>query len=185
MNFKKILLTMTAVLATVGVVSCSSCASKPPPEPTPVPVEVVDAAPPAPTTVKVTGPNWELTLPGPGWDSNQSCAPDGTCTTVLVNEARKNVVLFVGKPYNGTSDQYVLTAIRAIKDAGANVASTKQIQLNGHNFVLIEANRSDNVKVWLWFTILSNHGYELSCGGVDDGHQLELCSGVASTLKIN
>jgi hypothetical protein len=99
-----------------------------------------------------------------------------------MSKDKKAIVVFVTEKTTATYDQFVLMALRGIKDAGANIASAKQIDLNGHKFVLVESSKN-GIKVWLWVTLLNGTGYGLSCGGPNDNH--DLCFGVANTLKVN
>lgn len=180
---KKIILGV--LLATIGLVSCSSCATKSPPAPEPPPVVVVpDAGPDASTTVSVTGEGWELTLPDNGWELQQACKTDGSCLSVMANDELANLMLMLRRASDETLEVFTLREVRAAKDNGAVVKSVKQLTMNGHNFALVEATK-DNAKIFVWVTISNGVGYEFSCGGPNgDGRQDKLCTGVASTLKI-
>lgn len=180
------------LLATIGLVSCSSCATKSPPAPEPAPTPTVvvvpdagpDVAPPVTTTVKVDGEGWEVTLPDNGWEVQSACKPDGACLTLMANDDRMNLMLMLRKANDSTMEEFTLKQVRSAKDSGAIIKSTKQVSLNGHNFVLLEATK-DNAKVYVWITLSKGIGYEFSCGGPnDDGRQDKLCPGVSSSLKI-
>lgn len=181
---------VSILLAAIGIVSCSSCASKPPPGPEPIPTVVVppppvpDAAPPV-KTVSVTGEGWEFTLPSDGWEKQEACSKNG-CLTLLKNDDRMNVILMLKRNNPPASfEEYTLEAVRAAKEEGIAIKAVKQVTLNGHNFVYIDGSK-DTAKVWVWYTTSNNKGLEFSCGGPnDDGHQTDLCAGVAATLKIN
>src|SRR5574338_866647 len=179
------------LLATIGLVSCSSCATKSPPvseRPVVVldagPDAAPDAAPDAGKTVIVSGEGWELTLPDNGWELQQACKTDGSCLSAMVNDDIGNLMLMLRRASDESLEAFTLREVRAAKDNGATVRSVKQLSLNGHNFVLVEATK-DNAKVFVWITLSNGVGYEFSCGGPnDDGRQDKLCSGVVSTLKI-
>lgn len=188
MKMQKILLFL--MIATVGLVSCSSCAKKTPdpttPDGAPPPSASVTVTPvpptPVPTTVTVKLDNAEFTLPDGGWTQVQN--PPAHSTAYL-NMGKKNIVILVSEDYPGTYEQYVLMALRGIKDAGATINSAKQVDVNGNKFVLVESSKN-GITAWMWVTWKSNHGYGFSCGGpTSDASQKDLCSNVAGTLKIN
>jgi len=185
MKITKFIATIT--LLTIGTVSCTSCAKK-----VPAPVVVgpsvdagsdaqtpVDAAVPGPMVIKEN--KWEFTLPSSDWKKMDG-APEHT--VAFVNESAKNIVLMVNEPFTGSFDEYALTALRSVRAAGAVIASAKQVEVNGHNFVLVESSKN-NTRVWMWVSVLDGQGYAFSCGGADDAAQQALCLSVAGTLKIN
>lgn len=182
---KKIILGV--LLATIGLVSCSSCATKSPPPPEPPVVVAPDAGPDVAqpsTTVVVNGEGWEVTLPDNGWEVQSACKADGACLTLMANDDRENLMLMLRKATDASPEEFLLKQVRAAKDNGAVVHSTKQVTLNGHNLVLLEATK-DNAKVYVWLALSKGIGFEFSCGGPNgDGRQDKLCPGVASTLKI-
>lgn len=188
MKMHKILFIL--MVMTAGLVSCSSCSHPTPtpsnPDGAPTPSASVTVTPvppiPVPTTVTVKLDNAEFTLPDGGWTQVQN--PPAHSTAYL-NMAKKNIVILVSEDYPGTYEQYVLMALRGIKDAGAQVASAKQVDVNGNKFVLVESSKN-GVTAWMWVTWASNHGYGFSCGGpTSDATQKDLCSSIAGTLKIN
>lgn len=184
-RMKRILL--AATLLAVGAVSCTSCAGKTPTPsgPDAAPSASVTPIPPTPvpvnTDITVKQDNWEFVLPTSAWDQAVTCSQTG-CPVAYMSKDKKAIVVFVSEKTNATYDQFVLMSLRGIKDAGANIASAKQIDLNGHKFVLVESSKN-GVKVWMWVTLINGTGYGLSCGGPADNH--DLCFGVANTLKIN
>jgi len=173
-------------ILTLGIVSCSSCARKTPDPSTPAPAPPVTVTPvpptPVPTTTVIKQDNVEFTLPTDEWKKLES---PPSHSVALINPVKKNIIVFVNEDFSGTYEQYVLVALRGVKDAGANVASAKQTEVNGHKFVLIESSKN-GMRVWMWVTLLNNHGYGFSCGGPDgDTTQRDLCSNIMGTLKIN
>lgn len=183
---KKISIIISLLLSLVTI-SCSSCAKKTPnatvPDAAPSASTTVTPVPPppAPTTITVKGDSWEFVLPADGWKALNE-AP--TNSTAFVNPTKNNLVVMVSEAFPGTYDQYVIMAVRGAKDAGATIKSTKQVEVNGHKFVLIESSK-DNISVWMWVSLVNGQGYTLACGGPTDPAQQELCTGIASTLKIN
>jgi hypothetical protein len=177
-------ITLALVLA-LSTVSCSSCAKKNPDPvtPEPAPSTTVTPEPPKPvvTTVTVKQEGLELTLPSAEWVAVQNPPPH---SQAFMNMSKKNGVVVVGEEYTGTYESYVLFALRGIKDSGAQVASAKQVEINGQKFVLVESSKN-NIRVWLWVALVGKHGYGVSCGGPDgDAAQKDLCTGIAGSIKI-
>jgi hypothetical protein len=181
LKITKILLVVSLLAG--GIVSCSSCSGNTPAVSNPDPTPSVSAIPPTPIPLDtlVKKDNYEFTLPGNSWNQVETCKNAG-CPVAYMNKDNNAVVAFMSENTSDTLDKYVLSAIRGMKDAGANISSTKQIDLNGHKFVLVESSKN-NVKVWMWITLLNGQGYGLSCGAPDDVH--DLCFAIANTLKIN
>lgn len=172
--------------------SCSSCSSNPPPPPAPVPsggpvqadASVPDAAPDASKEVKVSGMGWELKLPSSGWEVNEQCKDNLGCVSIMMNETLKNAVIVLNRSFTGSSEEFTLNIIREAKNHGATVLATKQVVLNGHNFVLVEAAK-DDVLLLDWFTLQNGRCLELTCGGLDvEGSQRTLCNSIASTFTL-
>jgi hypothetical protein len=183
------------MLVALGATACSSCAHKTP-DPT-APTPVVDAsvsatpapapapsasvAPPVKTGLKVSQDNWELTLPSDAWQKIPDAPGD---VAAFMNKEQHNLVILVTEKFAGKYEEYVLMAVRGLKGAGATIISAKQIELNGHKFVLVESSKSD-VRVWTWVTLLNGQGYGLACGGpAADEAQHDLCFGIANTFNI-
>jgi len=180
---------IATVLLAIGMASCSACGNTPPASspdatPTAAPTPSVPVPPlPVPTNILVKRANWELTLPGTQWDIDTTSQCDsGVCSVAYQSKDNLSLVMFISEIYSGTYDQYVIETIRGIKDAGATIASAKAADLSGNAATVIAASK-DAIRVWTWVTVIGGHGYNLSCGGSIDNH--DLCFGVASTVKIN
>lgn len=192
-KMKKLLIPLMALA--FSVTACSSCTHKTPPPSSPdaAPSASVSATPSPPPSASVTPPpvtankfslsGLEFTLPSDGW--KQAPLDASNDTLVLLNAEKKNLIVVVTEKYDGKYQDYVLLALRGIRGAGATVVSAKQVEINGHKFVLVESNKS-NVKVWMWVTLLNGQGYGFSCGGpsVDDS-QKDLCAEVANTINLH
>lgn len=177
---------LTLVLLTVCLASCSSCANKLPdpatPDATPAPAPPVTVQPPPPPVknpLTISESGWEFTLPSDGW---KRLMTDSGGPAVLVNPSNGNLIVVTTAAFDGSMDVLTLEALRGTRESGATVTSTKQVTLNGHNFVLIEAFKG-NTKVWMWVTINSGHTFAFSCGGTGD--QRELCAVISTTFKFN
>jgi hypothetical protein len=174
---------LVAMFASVGSLSCSACSSKTTDSlPPVVPSAVVPPVPlPVLLTMKVARDMWEFTLPTTDWVE----LPKGANTNlVLVNKEKHNLIVMVNEPFPGPGTDYAMLAIQGIRSAGATISSIKQMEINGHNFVLIESGK-DNISLYTWVTTAAGQGYGFSCGGASvDGEQSEICSGIMKTFKI-
>ena len=155
---------ITLAMLTLGLVSCSGCGKKVP-DPVVVdaqPPPVVDAGPPAPNPLTFKGDRWEFTLPGEGWKAfGDDPQPN---VVILVNPALMGIIVFEEKAFPGTLDVLALNNLRAMRNSGATIISAKQAQINGHNFVLVEATKQPN-RVWMWMTANGTYAHAFSCGG--------------------
>lgn len=177
-----------AALLAFGLVSCSSCAKKNtvpvvdvPDSPSANPSVPDPPVPPPPATLTATNGNLEVTLPGADW---KVLEVSNEMYRAFINENVKSLVLLARESSTSTYPQYILNAIRSVKDAGGTVVSSKQVTVNGHNFVLVESNK-DNIQVFMWVTLEQNVGYSISCGGPAEAKPQDLCAAIANTVKIN
>lgn len=137
------------------------------------------------TPVVVKDENWEFTLPDVGWEPMKD-APE-TITRALMNDQKKNLILFVKEAFAGSFMQYAVLAVRELKQAGGHLLAARHLKLNGHEAILLEALSSNqSSKVWNWLVFDKGFGYDLSCAGSSvDATLPALCESIASTLKIN
>ena len=181
---------LVIALMSLGLLSCSSCAKKNPPtevnHPAPAPTvsATVTQPPPAPVDPRVTvsADHWSVTLPDNSWTRIN---PDetGDDTAVLVNSSLMNMIIVEQKDFPGTLDVFALVNIRALRNSGAQLVSAKQVEIDGHKFVLVEASKGNN-KAWMWMAVEGGHGFGLTCGGPAEANHEQLCAGIAATLKL-
>lgn len=180
---KKIIGTL---LLAVGLLSCSSCTKKPGPEPTP-PTPIVDAgaeveASPVPQMEVVIGDTWNFTLPNRNWHAE----PVSEQITAYANDVDKNLILFAKEPFEGSTQQYALLAVRSHKDNGGTLVASKPVVIENVNFIFIELAKNNDPHVWAWLTVKNSFGYSFVCGGLetDDNFQRTLCESVARTMQL-
>lgn len=186
----KKLLPIMLLLGT-GLMSCTSCASNTLPvevssEPTstalPTATPSASSDPvPVRTDVLVKKNKCEFTLPGLEWKSLPTCDEDN-CPVAFVNKDETGLVVLLNEKFESSFDDYVLTMLREVKEAGATVDSVSEVTLSGHKFILMDSSK-DNVRVWLWVGLVGDQGYVLSCGGPVDNH--DLCFDIAKSFKLN
>lgn len=181
----------TLVALVLGLASCTGCGKKIPDPSVVDATPVVDASTdagvdagtsPAPNPLTFKGERWEFTLPGEGWKGfGEDTGPN---TVVLINPSLMGIIVFEEKNFPGTLDVLSLNNLRAMRNSGATIVSAKQTQINGHNFVLVEATKNSN-RVWMWMTANGTFAHAFSCGGPDAAPGLrELCAATASTIKL-
>jgi hypothetical protein len=141
--------------------------------------------PPEPLPDQVfSGAAWELTVPH-GWKSlDVSQAENPQVDAVFVNAEKLNLIVVMSEDFTGTMDEYVLSAIRGLKDSGGTFNSATQVELNGLKFILLESEKN-NTTIWVWVTVHNECGFTLSCGGpsVENLHK-DICTIVASSFKL-
>lgn len=181
---------LALVLLTVSLVSCSSCVKKnqqdpevvPPPAPAVTPTNPPPPPPPVDTHVDVKGDSWQFTLPNKGWSSPDGAPQD---MVVLLNPELQNGIIFETiNGYPGTLDTLVLVNLRDMRNKGVTLVSTKQTELNGTKFVLVEATKNGN-RVWMWIGVQNQVAYSFSCGGPESADNKQLCADIANTLRIH
>ncbi len=172
------------LLMTAGMVSCSSCTKDHQVEPQP-PTQITDASvdQDVPQSTKtVSGSGWSFDLPSQDWSVQSSDLPDGA--VVLVNDKLKNIVVCLREDFNGATQDYALLSLRGLKQSGATLVSTSQVNINGTTFTLIESVKN-TVRAFVWVAVKNKSGYGFSCGGDDTANtQKALCTGISNTLKI-
>lgn len=180
---KKIL---AAMLLAIGLLSCSSCTKKPgPAEPVP-PIAVADAGKEAEASVPemevVIGDTWNLTFPNRNWHFT----PMGEGFNAYLNEIDKNLSVMVKEEFAGTTQQYALLAVRALKDSGGALILTKPVVINGVNFVFMETARGNEPHIWAWLATKNGSGYSFVCSGIEsaDDFQKNLCESIALTIQL-
>lgn len=172
----------------LGLVSCSSsCVKKDTVNPNPI----VDAGPESSDfpdvhvdkRTHVAGDTWEFYLPSQEWALELI---DGSPDTVYFNKKDQNLVAFVKEPVDITLQEYVLFAIRSLKESGMQLISTTNgLKINDVNYTLLEAGQG-RVRLYQWITVQNKVGYSLSCGGPSEleNTQKDLCNTIGITLKV-
>jgi hypothetical protein len=174
---------MATVLAAVSLTSCLACSSK---KPIVVVTEAgnysVDAAA-APSTI-VKQDNWQFSLPGTDWNKDTLCV-SSNCPIIYNNKIYNSKVVLSVEDSTNTYSEYIILSLRDLRGMGATITSSKQVSVNGNQFVLVES--SDKVQTyWTWLTLINHKGYDFSCGGPTmDNTQHDLCFGIANSFKIN
>lgn len=175
----------------IGLVSCSSskteevvlpcdassCSTVPNSNPSPSNTAEV----PAPTEQVFADENWSLSVPL-SFDKLPSPISDPE-VKVCVGKDKKILVIFLKEAFNGTSAEYVLSALRGIKDGGSKVNAAHQVDLNGNKFVVIDFMH-DSIRTLMWTTAKNGFGYALYCGVQDNINQEDLCTKIANSLTI-
>jgi hypothetical protein len=188
MVIMKRLLFVISVLA-IGLISCTSCTKKnvtPAPTSTvvvPTPVPTV-TAPPVSKDEVLSGEGYQLTVPA-GWEKYIADPATPGIELTYINDQKHNLVVLLKEPFAGSSNEYVIEAIRGLKTTGAHLTSSTQVVLNGNKFVLIDAT-NEGARMWLWVTTHNGFGFALSCGGEETNPDNEkICTDIAATFVLN
>jgi hypothetical protein len=170
----------------LGLISCSSCVKKNDTVINPIPTLDASVGPDLPDVhvdkrVHVAGDTWEFYLPSQAWGLEFI---DGSPDTVYYNPQDKNLVVFVKEPVDISSQEYVLFAIRALKESGLSLLESSLVQINGVTYNLLEAGQG-SVRLFQWISVKNKVGYSISCGGPTTSFdQATICSGIANTLVV-
>lgn len=166
------------LLLSCGLVSCNSCSKN---NTVTVPTATASVVvPPAPTSQLVKGDSFSLTLPA---DWNQRSNPMETnIKAMYTNDEKEALLMLAAQPFPSSQDEFVLLAIRDLRDNGVNVGLSKPFVINGQDFVVVETEK-DNVNAYMWLTVKDGFGYQLTCGARTQDLK-ELCTSLASTLEL-
>ena len=175
-------LVLTTAFISLNALSCKSTIPSLPVTTVVAPTPVVEIPKPIPpSTVKISRENWEITLPSSGWTEEEA---SDSLKLILFNKDKHNLVIMVHQKIVGTPTDYVMSAIKGLRNSGAKSGSINQVEVDERECVLLQVSK-ENIGLWLLITVANDQGYGLSCGGsVDDDTQRHLCSGIIQSLKI-
>lgn len=132
----------------------------------------------------LSGSGWELTVPQE-WEKVTLEDEEVQPALIVTNQSEHNIILLAKDAFPGTTPEYVLEALKGFKEVGAKVDSSKQVELNGNNFVFLNTSK-DGARIWFWISVKDGFGYALSCGGpASEVHHEAICNDVAKSLKLN
>jgi len=143
---------------------------------------VTDSALDVSTCKIMSGDTWEFTVPN-GWESKSSS--DKSIAAMLFNDSNQELIMLLREDYNGPVEGYIIEAIRGVKGADAKLISSKQTEVNGVKYTILESKKGP-VTVWAWVTVKNNFGYVFTCGGDESEvfkHQAS-CLSVMNTFRI-
>lgn len=156
---------------------------------------VLDAAPPdagldsvqpqgdTPDYKTISRNGWSLTVPQE-WEEMSVEGEELQPELVVGNEDENNLILLVKDPFPGSTPEYVLAAVKGVKEDGVKITASKQAELNGKKFTSFEIIRG-GAKIWFWVIVKDGFGYSLSCGGpASEDHHEAICLDVANSFKI-
>lgn len=140
----------------------------------------LDVVPPDSTQLH-KGDNWEIFLES---DFSFRKPTQPNIALSMFSKEKNLLVVLLKEPMQLTYDKYVLGSIRAFKEDGCKVVSSKEITLNDNKFTLLEVTKG-NIKILNYITYKSNHGYVLSCGGPPPHDEvLNNCEPIVKQFKI-
>lgn len=158
--------------------SCSKTNTVDPPKPVPAPSATVA---PLPTTQVISVHNATVTVPIAFEDQNFDNIPD---YHLLANKTNKEMIELNAENFNSSYEEYVLEAIRALKNRNVIVHSAEPTMVNNQKFTLVEST-SENVVAYFWITAKDGYGYTFTCGGLETSTTLkDMCVGLVNSLQI-
>lgn len=163
---------------------CSSCSRHDTTKVVPVPVPTVSAsAQPVPEVVPptlVTENGWSIMMPS----GFEKVGADDAGIGLFVNKDKEMLISLSKETFTGSSDQYVLTGIKSLKDKGITAIEAKQVKINGVDFVVLECDQ-EGIHAWIWAGARNGFGYALSCGGKPHAVEMyDTCFSTMNTFKI-
>lgn len=127
------------------------------------------------------GDNWEIFLES---DFSFRKPTQPNIALSMFSKEKNLLVVLLKEPMQLTYDKYVLGSIRAFKEDGCKVVSSKEITLNDSKFTYLEVTKG-NIKILNYITYKNNHGYVLSCGGPPPHDEvLNNCEPIVKQFKI-
>jgi len=126
---------------------------------------------------------WVIALPG-GWKLTES--PDKSIKLFALSNTGNNVFSLEKVLTDASYDKFVIERIRFLRSMEAEIRVTKSVQINGHEFVMVES-LLNNLRVWTWITTTKNSvGFVLTCGGLDmeSKDNSIICNAVADSFQI-
>ena len=173
-----------AFLILGGVASCTSCRNDNVVPPAPVPTVVPTVVPPLPSVQTVESKKASVVLPIVFQDQHPDTTPNSNYR-LYANMAGKELVSLDSQPYTHSYEEFVLEAIRFVKDQGAVVQSSEKTFIDNRDMVVIESSR-EGIVAWFWVFTNDGVGYTFTCGGPEtSGKPLhDLCFGLAQTITI-
>lgn len=183
-SFPKVLVGMVLSLSLFsGVVSCTSCSKTKvtdPPKPLPT-VSVV--VPPLPTTQLVESHKASVTIPITFQDQRAD-GPDSPNYRLFANSSNKELISLDAEVYASSYEEYVLEAIRFLKERNAVVQTATSVSLNGQQVTMLESS-TQGVVAYFWITTKNGYGYTFTCGGLETSSTVKgMCANLATTFHV-
>jgi len=165
--------------------SCTSCSKKnvtDPPKPLPTSTETV-IVPPVPTTQLVESYHASVTVPLLFQDQHKDTTNDPNYR-LFANMNANELLSLDAEAFSSSYEEYVLEAIRFIKETGGTIQSANSVTLNGQKMTLIESSR-EGIVAYFWVTTKDGYGYTFTCGGEETSSTIEdTCAMLSTTFQI-
>jgi hypothetical protein len=166
------------LLLSCALVSCNSCSKNDTHVVVPPTASVV--VPPAPTTQVVKGDSFQFVLPA-DW-TQQSNPLDTNIKAMYSNNEKQALLMLASQPFLLSQDEFVLLAIRDLRDNGVDIGTSSPVVINGQTYVLIDTKK-DSISAYMWLTVKDGFGYQFTCGSRSVDLK-DICTGFANSLEL-
>lgn len=102
---------------------------------------------------------------------------------VLIDKTTKTLLTVNTENFSSTQEHFVLSKIRTLRNANANVEDADQTDFDGEKFYFVQAGK-DDIESWHFFGMKDKTGYSISCGGPNNTIARDSCQTVFSSIKL-
>jgi hypothetical protein len=169
---------LAILLLSCGLISCNSCSKND--THTTVPPTASVVVPPPATTQLVKGDSFQFVIPA-DW-SQQSNPLDTNIKAMYSNNEKEALLMLASQPFLQSQDEFVLLAIRDLRDNGVDIGTSNPVVINGQSYVFMDTEK-DNITAYMWLTVKDGIGYQFTCGSRSTELK-ELCTTFANTLEV-
>ena len=165
--------------------SCTSCSNKegmvdPPVVPTvEIPVLPVTTNPATPPTL-IKGEGWQVSVPSE-WTVLETSEPG--VETLVISKDNKDLILVAKDTCLVEPKVCIESSIQALKNNGATITSTNEVNVNKNHFYLVKSTL-DDIQVSAWISIVQDNVLIFSCGGPIGSNVENTCEQIVKTLSI-
>lgn len=122
--------------------------------------------------------SWNISVPKT-WEVKPS-AKYGMEVLLIDNSSKAGIFLLKNK-FLGITSEFVKISIENLKNSGATIISTSNVEINGLNYIRI-FSKKDIINSMFWITTYNGNQYSLGCSGVDVTYRS--CDDIVQTFNI-
>jgi hypothetical protein len=166
--------------------SCTSCSNKEvmvesPVVPTvEIPVLPVTTNPDKPTPpTLIKGKGWQFSVSSE-WNVLETSEPG--VEVLVISKDNKDLILVAKDNCLVEPTVCIKSSIQSLKDNGATIISTKEVNVNNNHFYLVKSTL-DDIQVSAWLSITQNNVLIFSCGGPINSNIENTCEQIVKTLN--
>ena len=203
MNFKKLIVAASIVLA-----GCASSSHKPvavnsPPPPPAAPVaSALPAPPPAPVAppaapvdpLLVSGDTWSFRVPDENWEvASKDDLPGEDCVALSQNMTLKARLMLMSDAFPSDTATFNTFVLKGVTSDGGKLIKSAKVTINGTEWAWADTSMALRkgliVRVQIWNTVHDGNGFTLMCGGPTTSATanpavVAACKQIAGTLQL-